>query len=698
MAPDESGNGAGITNIGSTISSSEWPPEGKQFAFIQNASSISQVTGVFGGTHSLGLIYAGRAGFTPQPVNVLVDGVQVDTFTPNTAPSSVNADPKWIIHITPNFTVDCGKHIVTFVGTVASDVTTFLDYVCFDCTPKIQKPPTVGIRIDGGISGGWLGQYIYTADVNGDGITDLLLLEWDSPNNSWRLDVIFGQPSRAAFPDPFPISSLDGNNGFAVTGIGSLSAAQKVVIADLNKDGKADILISDGGSVHIIFGQASGWPATADVNSLSDVSNPKGSRIYNCPHTILDAAVGDVNGDGYPDVVLGCRGDNNNTSWVPVVFGMANWPASIDVNSLNGTNGFWVKGAAVGDMTGSDVAVGDFNHDGVQDMAIGAENVLNANQRFAYILWGHRPPYTWPAEIDLASLPVDGSLGLQINKGGSGVPGYFAVSVNVGDLNADGIDDLLITDFNGVGTDGADDGSVYDIFGANSWPASNSFDVNSLNGSNGTVLQGHWSSNDIGFGQYVWSGWSYPAKIDFEDVNGDGYKDAIVPIAGYNGTGIAYGDFFAKSGVWADPFVSIDLNGTNGLRIDGLSSYPAETAGDIDGDGIPDIIIGDQSSNSGAGSNSGAVYILSGKNRNPATTTYDTTALSTDGYVITGASAGDCTGYSVLTGDFDSDGTPDLALASGNPISGDLTMGSVYVLFGNKSGWTGSTTIEGLIQ
>jgi len=128
-----------------------------------------------------------------------------------------------------------------------------------------------GFRIDGTIANEQIGGNAWDgfgsmvglleADVNGDGIPDLIFVGADTTNMWFDLFVIFGQPSRYNFPNPFPLSSLNGTNGFVLTDIYPIDNSSwpydwpEVAVGDLNGDGIADILIANnnrncqGGSI-----------------------------------------------------------------------------------------------------------------------------------------------------------------------------------------------------------------------------------------------------------------------------------------------------------------------------------------------------------------------------------------------------------------------------------------------------------------
>ena len=166
------------------------------------------------------------------------------------------------------------------------------------------------------------------------------------------------------------------------------------------------------------------------------------------------ASAGDINGDGYVDLILGHQGDPNSQSDAGesyVVFGQAGgFDTSFDLASLaggDGSTGFVINGAAEHDRSGTSVAsAGDVNGDGIDDLIIGAWRADpngNSSAGASYVVFGKEDGFD--ANFDLASLATgDGSAGFVIN--GIAEQDKSGVSVaSAGDVNGDG-DDLIIAD------------------------------------------------------------------------------------------------------------------------------------------------------------------------------------------------------------------------------------------------------------
>ncbi|MCB2153705.1 FG-GAP repeat protein [bacterium] len=321
--------------------------------------------------------------------------------------------------------------------------------------------------------------------------------------------------------------------------------------------------------------------------------------------------LGDFNGDGISDIALGSpngEGIANNVSRageVVVVYGKyPGLSSTINPASMSPSDGFVIYNTVSSYSSfGRDIAGGDFNGDGLADLAIGEQTFDSSNNGQAnfdgicYLIFGK------PGGIPSTTVDYLSSL-----NGNSGDRGFIVIGrqadkrlgldVVLEDINGDGLDDLIMgswgDSFTGVR---ANSGEIYVIFGSrtNFGPG---FDLNGINGSNGTVLVGpgsDYTGRDL-----------RPAK----DVNGDGVNDLLILNGAGAGPGDAMsnrGEFFVVHGRRAWP-QSVDLStyysenggdGSLGSVILGVETNFASfsnapqffSAGDLNADGYPELSI-----------------------------------------------------------------------------------------------------------
>ena len=336
-----------------------------------------------------------------------------------------------------------------------------------------------------------------------------------------------------------------------------------------------------------------------------------------------------MNGDGIDDIIIGADfADGNNVSDAGesyVVFGRdtaqnGNFSSDFDLSTLNGSNGFVINGAATEDHSGTSVsAAGDINGDGIGDLLIGAYGAndgSDSNVGKTYVVFGSSTGFA-SGTFNLSSIESgNGSTGfVLIGEDGSDVSGS-SVS-NLGDVNGDGIDDLIIgAQGHDSGGDG-DSGASYVVFGSDQG-FSATINLSSLNGSNGFKLLGIDGSDESGF-----------SVSSAGDINGDGIEDILIGAPGAdNGssnTGEAYVVFGRDTTQQGVSFSStFDLstlssgNGANGFIIEGISQddfagYTVSAAGDVNGDGVDDLIVGARAADGGGESDAGQSFVIFGR-------------------------------------------------------------------------------------
>jgi len=441
-------------------------------------------------------------------------------------------------------------------------------------------------------------------DVNGDGLHDLIIgAPFAVPNRKdFGSYVVFG--SADGIPSPLQLSTLDGSNGFKVESesSGDHSGYSVSSAGDVNGDGLDDLIIGAplaadlngnySGRSYVVFGSSAVFSSTLPLSDLNGTNGFTLEGEAEGDHFgISVSAASDVNGDGLDDLIIGSV---DRYGFVEghgyVVFGRENsFPASMQISSLDGENGFKLVGETVFDKLGWSVGTaGDVNGDGVKDLIISAPNTniaiddVNVNPGRSYVVFGRSGGFE--AIINLAKL--DGTNGFKLDGEASFDNSGFSVST-AGDVNADGVDDIIIGAPN-ADPSGYDSGRSYVVFGMiDAFPAV--LPLSTLDGNNGFKLDGEAAG--------AWSGFSVNAA---GDVNGDGVCDMVIgaPFADANGNnfGRSYVVFGSSAG-FNSPMQLSALNGTNGFTLDGeaagdVSGYSVSAAGDVNGDGMDDLIIG----------------------------------------------------------------------------------------------------------
>jgi len=518
------------------------------------------------------------------------------------------------------------------------------------------NPATAATQLESNETGANLGSSVSDAgDVNGDGYAD----------------VIVGAPVYglldygAAFIFSGSASGIaDGNSATAATelvsdesssGMGPVSGA-----GDVNGDGYADVIVGapaygllDNGAAFVFLGSAAGIadgdPTTAAARLISGESGANlGSHV---------AGAGDVNGDGHADVIVGAPAHGPLDGGAAFIF--VGGASAID-DGTPGTAATLLESDQIDAYLGYSVSgAGDVNADGYADVIVGAAwyDAGESDEGAAFVFLGGG------AGIADGN-PTSASAQLESDQAGAQL-GY-SVS-GAGDVNGDGYADVIAgAPFYDAGQN--DEGAAFVFLGS----ASGVADGNPSN----AAAQLESDQADAVLGSSV-SGAG--------DLNGDGYADVIAGAylydAGENNEGAAFVFHGGSMGI-AD---GSPANAAARLESDQAGAGLGRSvsgAGDVNGDGYADVIIGAPSFDAGEGIGEGAAFVFHGSatgvaDGSPATAAAQLESDQADanlGWSVAGA------------GDLNADGYADVVAGAYLYDAGRVDEGAAFVFLGSASG------------
>lgn len=434
--------------------------------------------------------------------------------------------------------------------------------------------------------------------------------------------------------------------------------------SDVNGDGYADLVVgapdhegSSPGKVYVFFGGPTLTGRDLSVGDQADavLTGQASDEIFG---TTL--VVGDVNGDGLGDICVGATDADvggADSGSVYVFFGSSTF-SSRDLGQSGVTADITIVGPAPYDQLGYTLAVGDLNDDGTDDLVVGAPHESASgtltNGR-VYVFFGGSNL----ADLDLSSGgPADATFN------GATVLDTFGLSLATGDVNDDGVADLLVGAAH-QDTGAFDAGAVYVFYGG---AGLTGVDL-ATGGAADAAFFGQGSLDEFGF-----------LSLEGSDVTGDGVADVVVGCylndAGGSNSGRVYvfrgSATLSGKNLASGDVADVTLTGAAG---DTLGNFMA--CADVNGDGTSDVVVSGVGNDAG-GTDAGRAYVFFG---GPGLSDTNLSTGDSADVIVTGAAAFDLFGY-VAGGDVDGDGTPDLIVGAIWNDAGGPQAGRVYVFKG----------------
>lgn len=324
---------------------------------------------------------------------------------------------------------------------------------------------TADIKFLGEVDGDQLGFAVAAAgDANNDGYRDILLGAPFQEYSYTDQGMAYLMLGKASYTTPYDLNFADNKNSDNMIRLrgeaaGDYLGAQLSSAGDLNGDGYAEILLgssyndagaSDAGAVYLFSGRD--YQEFQTIYSVS-VANAKFTGAVAKDYASHGRMIGDVNGDGYKDLLIGAPGNTTYTGTNYLVYGSAT--AFTGTISLSTAAAQFV-GQTTYDYTGSFVAkIGDMNRDGIDDMLMSAYGSDTAAEGAGatYIVYGSTTNFSKKIVLAESATALVGSA--------TGDATGWSADV-AGDLNGDGYTDLVTASY--VSTSN-DKGTVYIVYG-----------------------------------------------------------------------------------------------------------------------------------------------------------------------------------------------------------------------------------------
>lgn len=290
-------------------------------------------------------------------------------------------------------------------------------------------------------------------DLNSDGYDDLVISAFDGGAvgvHNGRVYIINGSTSVSGTVAAETGASTILSGASASGGFGISSSTS----GDFNADGVDDLAVGSLkifdnmiGSVDIFYGSSSGIQSCDLMNGCSasvHIAGPAASKAFSFSLSI----VGDTNGDGYDDLLVGAAGDlrfGGDKGWAYLYHGSASFPSQCDPAAGCSASAV-ITGAAIGSWTGVVVSgAGDVNNDGFADILIGAPGIAAGLKGNGYVFNGLASGITsCDLSTGCAPSPASTSNPGAVLTGKAVNDGFAATLAAAGDINHDGFDDIIV--------------------------------------------------------------------------------------------------------------------------------------------------------------------------------------------------------------------------------------------------------------
>lgn len=463
-------------------------------------------------------------------------------------------------------------------------------------------------------------------DVNGDGYSDILVGAPSSESSAGAVFLFHGSSD-----GPSATAAWTGRSGVPNAQYGTSVASA----GDVNGDGYSDVIVgaprltsvaSSEGRAFVYYGGASGLSAEAGWEVSGSIANAWfGSSV---------SSAGDVNGDGYSDVVVGAMRYNDGEAEEGAAFVYHG-----SVTGLSTTAAWMVESNSEGASYGSGVAAaGDLNGDGFADIIVAAFSYDNSEENTGAVF---------------AYLGSDSGLSITeqcMIRGGGDLGPIAGCVAGAGDINGDGYSDIVVG-CERYSNGQASEGAALAFCGDGTRPAET------------PAWERPGRQPDARFGNCVSSA---------GDVNGDGYADVVVGAHRYGGRGAVFLYYGGPDGL-----STVADWQAQGSLAESSFGHSVSCAGDVNGDGYADIVVGAHN-HADDEHNEGAVYLYYGSPTGPS---------AMPDWQVESNLPDACLGYCVSgAGDVNGDGYGDIVAGAFRYSNGQTTEGAAYVYHGGPDG------------